>query len=151
MDPLSGNGIHEAVRSARVAVAAVNSYLRGEPWSVVARFVDERSRELWRRSVSAAADFYRLQADWSGSEFWTSTAAAYERAAGQAMIQVEGEGQFEMRPVLNGEQIELRRVWVSPDWPRGVWKVDGRSLEQTPVEQIPSLLRRAAGVRRQEV
>ena len=128
MDPLSGNGIHEAVRSARVAVAAVNSYLRGEAWSVVARFVDERSRELWRRSVSAAAGFYRLQADWGGSAFWASAAATYERAAGEATIRVEGEGQFEMRPVLNGEQIELRRVWVSQDWPRGVWKVNGHSV-----------------------
>ncbi|MBS0419749.1 MAG: FAD-dependent monooxygenase [Proteobacteria bacterium] len=77
MDPLSGNGIYEAVRSARVAAAAVNSYLQGLPWSVVARFVDGRSRELWRRCASKAAEFYRLQAGWSGSEFWTSTAAAY--------------------------------------------------------------------------
>src|SRR5262249_5376779 len=35
MDPLSGNGVHEAVRSARVGVAAVNSYLRGAQWHVV--------------------------------------------------------------------------------------------------------------------
>jgi flavin-dependent dehydrogenase len=77
MDPLSGNGIYEAVRSARAAAAAINSHLRGVPWSVVARFVDERSRELWRRCVSKAAEFYRLQAGWSGSEFWTSTATAY--------------------------------------------------------------------------
>ncbi len=129
MDPLSGNGIHEALRSARVAVAAITSYLRGEPWSVVARFVDERSRELWRRAVSTAANFYRLQADWGGSEFWTSTAADYERAVERATIRPDAKAQFEMRPVLNGDRIELRRVWVSPEWPRGVWKVDGRSLE----------------------
>jgi len=151
MDPLSGNGIHEALRSARVAVAAINSYLRGEPWSVVARFVNERARELWRRSVTAAASFYRVQADWSGSEFWTSAATTYERAATEATIQIEGEGQFETRPVLNGERIELRRVWVSPDWPRGVWQVDGRSLAQAPVEQIPTLLRRALGATSHEV
>jgi flavin-dependent dehydrogenase len=125
MDPLSGNGIHEAVRSARVAVAAVNSYLHGEPWSVVARFVDERSRELWRRSVSTAADFYRLQ--WSrstasrvGAEFWTSAATAYARAVTAASGKRDGEGRFEMRPVLNYERIELRRVWVSSEFPRGV-------------------------------
>jgi len=117
MDPLSGNGIHEAVRSARVAVAAVSSYLQGEPWPVVARFVDERSRELWRRSMVTAADFYRLQANWSGSKFWTSTAAAYGRAASDTP---EIEGRFEMRPVLNHERIELRRVWVSSEFPRGV-------------------------------
>jgi len=120
MDPLSGNGIHEAVRSARVAVAAVNSYLHGEPWSVVARFVDERSRELWRRSVSAAADFYRLQAVHSASEFWTSAATAYARAVTAASGTPACEGRFEMRPVLNYERIELRRVWVSSEFPRGV-------------------------------
>jgi flavin-dependent dehydrogenase len=128
MDPLSGNGIHEAVRSARVAVAAINSYLHGVPWSVVARFVDERSRELWRRSVTTAADFYRLQADWSGSEFWACAAATYGRAAQKATDRVDGDGRFEFRPVLNEERIELRRVWVSNDFPRGVWKVDGHSI-----------------------
>jgi flavin-dependent dehydrogenase len=151
MDPLSGNGIHEAVRSARVAVAAINSHLRGEPWSVVARFVDERSRELWRRSVQAAGRFYRQQADWSGAEFWTAAAMSYERAAERAELRVEGRGRFEMRPVLNGARIELRRVWVSPDWPRGVWKVNGRCLEQAPAEQIPFLLRRLAGATLHEV
>ena len=151
MDPLSGNGIHEALRSARVAVAAINSYVRGEPWAVVARFVDERSRELWRRSLNAAAGFYRLQANWSGSEFWSAAASAYEGAAHQAAIRIEGEGQFEMRPVLNGERIELRRVWVSPEWPRGVWKVAGRSLEHAAAGQVPLILRRAAGAASHEV
>lgn len=151
MDPLSGNGIHEAVRSARVAVAAINTHLRGEPWSVVARFVDERSQELWRRSVQAAGRFYRHQADWSGAEFWTAAATSYERAAERAALRVEGQGRFEMRPVLNGARIELQRVWVSPDWPRGVWKVNGRCLEQAPAEQIPLLLRRLAGATLHEV
>jgi flavin-dependent dehydrogenase len=128
MDPLSGNGIHEAVRSARVAVAAVNSYLNGEPWSVVARFVDERSRELWRRSVSTAAEFYRAQADWSGTEFWDCAATAYQLAASEATDRSEGEGRFEMRPVLNAERIELRRVWVCNDFPRGVWQIDGHPI-----------------------
>ena len=151
MDPLSGNGVHEAVRSARVAVVAVNSFLQGVPWSIVARFVDERSHELWLRSVRTAADFYRLQANWSGSQFWTSAAAAYGRAASEATGKPEGDGRFELRPVLNVERIELRRVWVSSDFPRGVWQIDGRSLEQTPADQIPSLLRRAAGAMRHEV
>jgi flavin-dependent dehydrogenase len=151
MDPLSGNGIHEAVRSARAAVAAVNSYLRGTQWSVIARFIDERARELWRRSVSAAASFYRLQADWCACEFWTRTAAAYQQAADEATIRHAGPGRFEMRPVLDGEQIDLRRVWVCAEWPRGVWKVDGHSLDQAPVEKIPFILSRATGVTRHEV
>jgi len=133
MDPLSGNGIHEAVRSARVVIAAVNSYLHGVPWSVVARFVDERSRELWRRSVSTAGDFYRLQANWSGAEFWAAAATVYERAAREATDRVDGDGRFEMRPVLNEERIELRRVWVSNDFPRGVWQIDGHPITRHEV------------------
>lgn len=124
MDPLSGNGVHEAVRSARVAVAALNSYLRGAHWPVVARFVDERAAELWRRCVTAAAGFYRLQADYSRSEFWVRTASAYEAAMRQAAVAEEGPGRFEMRPVLDGERIEIRQVWVSPEWPRGVWNTN---------------------------
>jgi flavin-dependent dehydrogenase len=151
MDPLSGNGIHEAVRSARAAVAAVNSYLQGTQWSIVARFIDERAQELWRRSVSAAAGFYRLQADGSASEFWTRAAAAYQQAADEAALRHEGPGRFEMRPVLDGEHIHLRRVWVCAEWPRGVWKVDGYSLDQAPIENIPFILRRAAGVSHHEV
>jgi hypothetical protein len=96
----------------------------------VARFIDERAQELWRRSVSAAAGFYRLQADWFASEFWTRAAGAYTQAADEAAIRHEGAGRFEMRPVLDGERIELRRVWVSAEWPRGVWRVDGRSLDE---------------------
>lgn len=151
MDPLSGNGIHEALRSAHVAVAAISSYLLGEPWPVVSRFLDERSGELWRRSVRSAADFYRQQADWCGVEFWTSAAAEYERAAEQSRVAVQAEGHFEMRPVLNGDRIELRRLWVSREWPRGIWTVDGHSLEQAPADRIPSILRRASGAAPQEV
>ncbi len=151
MDPLSGNGIHEAVRSARVGVAAINSYLGGTQWSVVSRFVDEGARELWRRSVSVAAAFYRLQAEQGSRPFWDRTASAYERAARAAKIEYEGPGRFEMRPVLDGQQIDIRRVWVSAEWPRGVWMVNGRPLDQAPAGQIPSILRGTAGVSRYEV
>jgi flavin-dependent dehydrogenase len=151
MDPLSGNGILEALRSARVAVAAIHSYLHGAEWSVVGRFVDERARELWRRSVSAAAGFYRLQANVSPDGFWTWAAGHYERAAEAAIVHHEGSARFEMRPVLDGENICLRRVWVCAEWPRGVWQVDGQVLEQIPVERVPSILRRAAGGSHHEV
>ncbi len=151
MDPLSGNGIHEAVRSARVGVAAVNSYLGGTEWSAVSQFVDERALELWRRTVSAAAQFYRSQAAHSVGSFWERTASAYERLASEAAAGYAGPGRFEMRPVLNGQQIQVRRVWVSAEWPRGIWQVNGRSLEEAPAELVPSILRRAAGVSCYEV
>src|SRR5262249_50841918 len=117
--------------------------LRGTPWSVVARFMDERARELWRRSVSTAAAFYRLQADSSGSEFWRWAASAYAQVQNQGAVEHSGPDRFEMRPVLEGGHIDLRRVWVCAEWPRGVWKVGGRSLDEAPVARIPFILRSA--------
>lgn len=151
MDPLSGNGVHEAVRSATVAVAAVNSFLQGVGWEIVARFVDERAWELWRRSVAAAGRFYRVQAEHGGGPFWTGTASEYERLAREATVRHEGSARFEERPVLDGERIDLRRVWVSAEWPRGVWKVGGQSLDEIPPDRIPAILSRAAGGLSREV
>jgi len=144
MDPLSGQGIHEALGSARIAVAAISSYLTGTEWPVLKRFVDERARELWHRCVRAAAGFYRRQADHRGGDFWEATATAYEHIALRAPLRDEQSGRFEMRPVLNGSRIEMQRVWVSPQWPRGVWKIDGRVLAHMPAGLVPSILRRAA-------
>ncbi len=143
-DPLSGNGVHSALASARAGVAAINSYLNGSDWPIVARFVNERAAEHWLRGVSAAAGFYRSQADVSGAGFWQVVATAYERLAQQAAEKVAGFaaaagqgigpdtaarcGRFEARPVLNGERIEVRQVWVEARWPRGIWTVNGREL-----------------------
>jgi len=91
MDPLSGNGIYEALRSAQVCAAAINSYLRGAEWAVLARFVDEQARELWRRSLTTAGDFYRRQAAHSRGEFWTLAALAYEKAARGATVAMPPE------------------------------------------------------------
>jgi flavin-dependent dehydrogenase len=119
MDPLSGNGVHEALRSARVAVAALNSYLQDGQWVSIAQFMDERAREFWGR-----------------------TASAYAQAAREAAVADAGPGRFEMRPVLDGDRIDLRRVWVSAEWPRGVWQVNGCSLDRVPLEFLPSVLQR---------
>ena len=137
MDPLSGNGVYEALGSAQVAVAAINTYLSGAEWPALARFVDERADELWRRSVAAARDFYRLQAEHSQRPFWQATASAYERLATDAIPSASGPGRFELRPVLNGQRIEVRSVWVSAAWPRGIWRLNGRELADAPADFIP--------------
>ena len=128
MDPLSGHGIYDALGAAQVAVAAIHTYLSGDAWAPIARFVDERAAESWRRSLAAAGDFYRRQAAHARTGFWQSTAAAYEQLAAVAGPRDNGPGRFEWRPVLNGQRIEVRPVWVSPQWPRGVWHVNGREV-----------------------
>jgi flavin-dependent dehydrogenase len=138
MDPLSGHGIYEALGSAQVAVAAINTYLQGADWAPIARFVDERAAESWRRSLATAGDFYRRQATHAATEFWQATAEGYERLAAAAGPSDNGPGRFEWRPVLNGQRIELRPVWVSPAWPRGIWHVNGRELAGRPDADKPA-------------
>ena len=130
MDPLSGNGIYEALGSAQVAVAAINTWLTGGSWPQIARFLDERAAELWRRCVTAAGSFYRQQAERTSRPFWQQTASAYEHLALEAQTTEKGPGRFELRPVLNRQRIEVRRVWVSPAWPRGMWMPAPAVLQQ---------------------
>ncbi|MBS0366145.1 MAG: tryptophan 7-halogenase [Proteobacteria bacterium] len=144
MDPLSGNGIHEATGSARVAIAAINSYLQGARWPMLAQFVDQRAAELWRRSVTTAAAFYRQQARHDGGKFWRDAAAVYEQLGAAARPPQPGPGRFEVRPVLDGSRIVPGRVWVDSQWPRGIWQVDRHVLAQLPPTLLPSVLRRAS-------
>jgi hypothetical protein len=127
MDPLSGHGLFEALRSSQVVISAVNSFLAGTDWGLIARFLNERAGELWRRALTTAADFYRRQTEHAATPFWTSTADAYAARAALAGPRHSGPGRIEPRPVLNGSRIELRDVWVSTDWPRGIWQVNGRT------------------------
>jgi len=76
LDPLSGQGVYEAVRGARLAAAAIQSAMAGGDARVAQRFVAERRERAWLHGVRAAAGFYRENGD-RGS-FWSETAAAYE-------------------------------------------------------------------------
>jgi flavin-dependent dehydrogenase len=136
MDPLSGHGIFEALRSAPAAVAAVNSYLTGSAWETIARYVNERAAEVWRRALASAAEFYRAEAEHAATEFWTQTANAYAARAALAGQRHPGPAGIETRPVLNGSRIELHDVWLSADWPRGIWQVNGHECHPISSEEV---------------
>jgi flavin-dependent dehydrogenase len=153
LDPLSGQGVYEALRGARVAVAAVRSLLDGTDPRVVTRFLAERDEALWQRCVSTAADFYGENAGLG--PFWTGTASAYRALAttprGCATT-------IERRPVLDGERICEHDVLVTAAQPRGVWQVSGvpivslihyieRVGEATPGAAAAALSRPEAAVR----
>ena len=76
LDPLSGQGVYEAVRGARLVATAIQSVIDGGDARVAQRFVAERRERAWLHGVRAAAGFYRENGD-RGS-FWSETAAAYE-------------------------------------------------------------------------
>ncbi len=74
-DPLSGQGIYEAVRGARLIATAVDSVLRGGDVALAQRFAAERQHTAWRRHLAIAADLYSENA--ARGRFWSATADAY--------------------------------------------------------------------------
>ena len=122
LDPLSGHGIYEALASAGVTVAAINTYLRGGEWQMVREFVHERAQELWSRKAHAALSFYEQAAASRGAGFWSAMSQGYAALAAQTGLLHDPAMRIQSRPVLNGSCIEMRRVLVGPQWPRGIWR-----------------------------
>jgi flavin-dependent dehydrogenase len=120
-DPLSGQGIGEALAWASAAGAATHTYMEGGAWELVARFLRERAGERFRHGADLAAAFYQEQATAGGEAFYHEVATGYG-ALGNARAAHEAAS-WELRPVLNGERIELRRVAVTAGQPRGVWRL----------------------------
>jgi len=118
LDPLSGQGVHEALRSARLVATAVQSVMRGGDAAPAHRFVTERQEESWIRGVRIAAGFYRENA--GRGAFWPETATAYERLLPPA---APSAPRVERRPVLSGGLFQERDVIVTSQHPRGVWHV----------------------------
>lgn len=153
LDPLSGQGVYEALRGARVAVAAVRSLLDGTDPRLVTRFLAERDEALWQRCVTTAADFYAENA--ALGAFWAETAVAYRSLVS---TRPQAAATIERRPVLDGERICEHDVLVTAAQPRGVWQVSGvpivslihyieRTGDATPGAAAAELSRPEAAVR----
>jgi flavin-dependent dehydrogenase len=119
LDPLSGQGVYEALRGARVVAAAVGSALAGESVALVQRFVADRYATVWERCLATAADFYAENIPLGA--FWADTARDYRALVPAART---GAPAIERRPVLDGDRILERDVVVTAAQPRGVWLVD---------------------------
>jgi hypothetical protein len=118
LDPLSGQGVYEALRGARLVATAVQSVMRGGDAAPAHRFVAERQEESWANGVRTAAGFYRENAD--RGAFWSETATAYERLLPSA---APSAPRVERRPVLSGGLFQERDVIITSQHPRGVWHV----------------------------
>ena len=126
LDPLSGQGVYEAIRGARLVATAVQSVVDGGDARVAKRFVHERREEAWLHGVHAAAGFYRENESCGG--FWSETAAAYEALLPERALAGARPARIERRPVLEEGRILERDVVVTAEHPRGVWQVAGVPL-----------------------
>jgi 2-polyprenyl-6-methoxyphenol hydroxylase-like FAD-dependent oxidoreductase len=118
LDPLSGQGVYEVLRGARLVATAVQSVMRGGDAPPALRFVAERQAESWANGVRIAGGFYRENA--ARGPFWSETATAYQHLLPSAAPDAP---RVELRPVLCGDRILERDVIVTPQHPRGVWHV----------------------------
>jgi hypothetical protein len=114
----------------------MHSHLIGLAWEPIARFVNEHASTVWQRVLMSAAESYGRQAARSVAPFWRTTATDYAALAATAGPRYAGPRRIERRPVLNGSRIELRDVWVSREYPRGVWLMNGRDGRRSPGEGV---------------
>lgn len=128
LDPLSGQGVYEALRGARVTAAALLSVLGGGDRSLARQFVAARTLRAWRRGVATAAVLYAENA--ATGSFWTDAARAYAKLSAEAegVAPVTATPAIERRPVFDAGAIVERDVVVTPTHPDGAWHVSGVAL-----------------------
>lgn len=123
VDPLSGNGIFQALSSALVAPAVINTLLqRPHEQRLAATFYRQRLEQGFLRFARTGRDFYRMEQRWPEADFWRArrdwpdTAPAHTQDPPTLL-------ELAQRPVVSNGFIELRAVAVTSDQPQGVWHV----------------------------
>lgn len=128
VDPLSGNGIFQALSSALQAPAVIGTLLH-EPANaaLAARFHHQRIDNLFHRFARIGRDFYAQESQWPDRPFWRARRAwpddrPLHLAASPDTVRVA------RMPVVDNGRIVEHEVVVTPDQPNGVWHVDGVRL-----------------------
>jgi hypothetical protein len=158
-DPLSSQGIQKAVTSALAAAPVINTILRYPDRSVSAvEFYNSRERTQFVAHLAALARLYGRERRWTDKPFWqrhgrgpnwplADNEAANSRPlvndekielGAQQRIRVNSTARIALRPVLEGELIEIREVVVAPHEERGV-----RYCENVCIPSLFRLLRDA--------
>jgi flavin-dependent dehydrogenase len=126
VDPLSGNGVFQALSSALVAPAIVNTLLqRSGDAALARRFASERARDVFTRFARVSRDFYARGAAHHGGAFWQARAGWPDAEPAHA---AGGEIALEQRPVVCDGFIEEREVVLTPERPLGTWRLAGIEL-----------------------
>lgn len=142
VDPLSGNGIFQALSSALQAPAVINTLLQHPERAALARqFHQSRVEALFLRFARMGRDFYQLEQQWPAEPFWQQRRQWPDQ---QPMHQACSFAEFEVQtlPVVQDAQIIARPVVVTPDQPLGVWHLAG--VELAPL--VEAVRERGAGV-----
>lgn len=136
VDPLSGNGIFQALSSALQAPAVVAT-LRHDPSraALAQQFHARRIEHLFYRFARIGRDFYAQETRWPQSPFWAARRGWPDAAPLHATVTPESVRVVRQPVVCEGRIVE-EDVVVTPDQPLGVWHVDG-----VPVATVLAALR----------
>lgn len=128
VDPLSGNGIFQALSSSLQAPAVVNTLLsKAENKKLARQFHQLRVTELFYRFARIGRDFYAMEEQWSDTPFWQMRA----KWPDQKPLHLPADfSQIKVctRPVVSAGLIEPAEVVVTPDQPLGIWHLAGMPL-----------------------
>lgn len=128
VDPLSGNGLFQALSTGLMAVAVGNTLLRRPGDAALAEgFYRERVADSFWRFARIGRDFYRQERRWFEAPFWAERRAWPDDAPAHRAA-AAGSIAIATRPVVADGFITAREVVVTPDQPLGIWQLDGVEL-----------------------
>ncbi|QIE91204.1 flavin-dependent monooxygenase QhpG [Pseudomonas nitroreducens] len=128
VDPLSGNGIFQALSSAMQAPAVINTILTCPERSRLALdFHQQRVEHLFLRFARTGRDFYSLEQHWATEGFWAARSSWPDAEPLHAAPRFSS---LEVRhaPVLKDNLVEEAEVVVSEDQSLGMWHLNGIEL-----------------------
>ena len=128
VDPLSGNGIFQALSSALQAPAVVNTLIQNPERAELAKaFHEARIEGLFYRFARIGRDFYAQESQWPDRPFWQARRQWPD--AEPLHIEVTPEVVTTgMRPVVENGLITEALVVITPDQPLGIWHLNGLPL-----------------------
>lgn len=128
VDPLSGNGMFQALSSALQAPAVINTLIRCPKRAELAmRFYEARIQNLFYRFARIGRDFYGTETGWAEKPFWRDRRAWPDAQPVHTEVTPETVTTA-LRPVVKDGFIHEEKVVVTPDNPLGIWHLGGLPL-----------------------
>lgn len=134
VDPLSGNGVFQAVSSALQCPAVVNTLLRYPQDAAIAQqFYQQRIKGLFERFARTGRDFCRDEQQWPDAPFWQQRLGWPDDQPLHIEVNAQ-QVRLEHKPVIEQQRIRLAEVVTTPDQPLGIWHING--VELAPLVKV---------------
>lgn len=126
IDPLSGNGMFEAISGAMALAPVINTlFQRPEETDIALGFYREKLNLDFWRMARTGRDFYRQELRWPDLPFWQERQAWPDE---EPSHHAAGAAHIAQRAVSELGLIRTRDVIISDDHPRGIGYLDGIPL-----------------------